>query len=343
MPKATMNELTFAGWLAEFTAVRTAQREQAGETVLIATAAIEERQVDGEGVVRRCDIRFNSARGRKLASGELKRPDVAEGRDPRNEKLRSDARRKALARGLPYYFTCNMAQVVLFEMAIAPGQDDAEIESVDLAPITASGEALAYRAQMQERWHEFLDRLELRLSSLAQVRPPVTTADVVALRDAIFSIANEASSRVTRRLFADPQLVDEVRLEAARSFNFPAALDSRFAARFNEEIVQILRFGAFVVAQKLILYRVLQDSGPRRSDPFTLDTLAVARQSTNPKAIASTLDEAFSLAIRRSGDYETAFLPEPFVKLLFSDPEGAEETKECQVGEVWHQLLESDS
>jgi hypothetical protein len=134
-----------------------------------------------------------------------------------------------------------------------------------------------------------------------------------------------------------------VRLEAARSFNFPAALDSRFAARFNEEIVQILRFGAFVVAQKLILYRVLQDSGPRRSDPFTLDTLAVARQSTNPKAIASTLDEAFSLAIRRSGDYETAFLPEPFVKLLFSDPEGAEETKECQVGEVWHQLLESDS
>ena len=63
MPSATMNELTFAGWLAEFTAVRAATRDAAGESVLIAVAAIEERQVDENGVVRRCDIRFNSASG----------------------------------------------------------------------------------------------------------------------------------------------------------------------------------------------------------------------------------------------------------------------------------------
>jgi hypothetical protein len=58
-----MNELTFAGWLAEFTAVRALARETAGETVLIAVAAIEERQVDEKGVVRRCDIRFNMQEG----------------------------------------------------------------------------------------------------------------------------------------------------------------------------------------------------------------------------------------------------------------------------------------
>jgi hypothetical protein len=63
MPIVTMNELTFAGWLAEFTAVRAASREADGESVLIAAAAIEERQVDEKGIVRRCDIRFNSARG----------------------------------------------------------------------------------------------------------------------------------------------------------------------------------------------------------------------------------------------------------------------------------------
>src|SRR5438477_8389058 len=111
MPTEAMNELTFAGWLAEFTATRAKRRETAGEPVLIASGAIEERQVDADGRVRRCDLRFNTTSGRKLASGELKRPEVPEGRDPRNEILRSDARRKAIARGLPYYFTCNMATV----------------------------------------------------------------------------------------------------------------------------------------------------------------------------------------------------------------------------------------
>lgn len=124
MPTDAMNELTFAGWLAEFTATRAKRREDAGEAVLIASGAIEERQVDSEGRVRRCDLRFNSSSGRKLASGELKRPEVAEGRDPRNEKLRSDARRKAVARGLTYYFTCNIAKVVLYAVANTPGEDD---------------------------------------------------------------------------------------------------------------------------------------------------------------------------------------------------------------------------
>jgi hypothetical protein len=74
MPTDVMNELTFAGWLAEFTATRAKRREDASAPVLIASGAIEERQVGADGHVRRCDLRFNSSAGRKLASGELKRP-----------------------------------------------------------------------------------------------------------------------------------------------------------------------------------------------------------------------------------------------------------------------------
>jgi hypothetical protein len=223
-----MNELTFAGWLAEFTALRAAAREAAGETVLIAVAAIEERQVDDKGVVRRCDIRFNTARGRKLASGELKRPEVAEGRDVRGEALRADARRKALARGLPYYFTCNISHLALYEMANSPREDDREIDFVELAPVKNSGQADAYRDQIRLRWTDFLDRLERRLAAKGSLRPSVTMADVIALRDAIFAISAEASGRVVRRVSADPVLAGEIRAEAAKSFNFPAALDAKF-------------------------------------------------------------------------------------------------------------------
>lgn len=341
MPAIRMNELTFAGWLAEFTALRAAAREAAGEPVLIAVAAIEERQIDDKGVVRRCDIRFNSARGRKLASGELKRPEVAEGRDVRSEALRADARRKALARGLPYYFTCNMSHVALYEMASSPREDDQEIDFIELAPIKNSGQAIPYRDQIRLRWTAFLDDLERRLSAVGSTRPSVTTADVIALRDAIFAISAEASGRVARRVSADPVLAGELRAEAAKSFNFPTALDPRFPARFNEELGQVLCFGAFVVAQKLVLYRVLEDAGPRRAEPFSLDALTLPATSTDPQAIRAMLDRAFALAIRRSGDYETAFLPQPFIDLLFTDPEGAVEASECRVGPAWHQLLEA--
>ena len=341
MPPVTMNELTFAGWLAEFTAVRAAARDAAGEPVLIAVAAIEERQVDEKGVVRRCDIRFNTARGRKLASGELKRPEVAEGRDVRSENLRADARRKALARGLPYYFTCNISHVALYEMASSPRDEDQEIEYIELADIKSSGQAIPYRDQIRERWVGFLDRLEGRLAAVGRTRPSVTTADVIALRDTIFAISAEAAGRVARRLAADPALSEEVKAEAAKSFNFPAALDPRFPAVFTEELVQILRFGAFVVAQKLVLYRVLEDAGPRRADPFMLDALSLPAASTDPQEIRAALEGAFSLAIRRSGDYETAFLPEPFIDLLFTDPSGVTETKDCLVGQAWHRLLEA--
>jgi hypothetical protein len=335
----SINELTFAGWLVEFTATRAKSKEDLEQPVLIASAAIEERQVDADGRVRRCDLRFNSASGRKLSSGELKRPEVAEGRDPRNEHLRFDARRKAIARGLPYYFTCNIATVVLYEVADKPQDDDVEVGAFELAPITRSGQAVAYRDQINQRWNDFLDALEGKLTAVGRTRPTVTTEDVIAIRDAIYSVANESLARVIRRVGDDPSLVEDLRQESVKSFDFPAALQDKYPDKFREELVQMLRFGVFVVTQKLILYRVLEDAGPRRTDPYHLDQLDVARTSTDPQAIRTVLDRAFALAIRRSKDYETAFLPQPFVDLVFTDPEGPKEESECQVGEAWHQLL----
>lgn len=339
MSTDAMNELTFAGWLAEFTATRAKRREAAGEPVLIASAAIEERQVDADGKVRRCDLRFNTAAGRKLASGELKRPEVPEGRDPRNEKLRADARRKAIARGLPYYFTCNIAAVVLYAVADTPAEDDVEVGAFELAAVTRSAQAPAYRDQIDIRWGEFLDALEGKLTAVGRTRPTVTNEDVIAIREAVYAVANEALPRALRRARANPPLVEELRDEAARSFNFLAALDERYLDKFREELVQMLRFGIFVVTQKLILYRVLEDAGPRRTEPFKLDPLTVSAGSTDPQAIRSVLDQAFALAIRRSKDFETAFLPQPFVDLVFSDPEEAQEANDCQIGAAWHHLL----
>lgn len=99
-----INEVTFVGRLGTTTGVRAAERRAVGLPVLIEAGEVEERQLDpATGRYRRCDIRLNGRGGRKLASGEMKRPEVPEGRDVENEALVRDARRKAVARGgLPY-------------------------------------------------------------------------------------------------------------------------------------------------------------------------------------------------------------------------------------------------
>jgi hypothetical protein len=193
--------------------------------------------------------------------------------------------------------------VVLYAVANTPQEDDPEVGAFELAPITRSGQAAAYRIQIDQHWNEFLDALEGKLVAVGRTRPTVTTEDVIVVRDAIYAVANEALPRVVRRVAADPALAHELKGEAARSFNFPAALQDKYPDVFREELTQMLRFGTFVVAQKLILYRVLEDAGPRRETPFRLDQLDVSASSTDPRAIKSVLDQAFSLAIRRSKDW----------------------------------------
>jgi hypothetical protein len=335
-----MNELTFVARLGTATRLRAERLIAASIPPLIYSGELEERQVDTEGRVRRCDIRLNSRSGTKLVSGEVKRPEVPEGRDPRNDELREDARRKAIARGLPFYFTCNMAEVVLYSLGLRASESDREEHAQVLAPIRHSSEVDAYRTEIEANWSQFLDDLEARLSVVSASRPSVTTADVVALRDAIYAVADEALARVVVRVESDPTYADRIRVEAENSFNFSPALESSFRSDFQAELSQLLRFGVFVAVQKLVLYRVLEEAGPRRSIPFRLDRLEVPKTSSDPGSIQAILRAALSQAIDRSEDFETAFLPEPLSDLVFTRPRGSQEIADCRVGPVWNNLLE---
>ncbi|MGV0159874.1 HsdM family class I SAM-dependent methyltransferase [Mycobacterium colombiense] len=342
MPAEPINELTFVARLGVRTALRAARRKDAGLPVVIARGDVEERQIDpATGRYKRCDIRLSSPSNRKLISGEMKRPEVAEGRDPRNESLVQDARRKAVARGLPYYFTCNMAEVVLFSVGLRPEDPDREEKSYRLANLSHSNQVEAHWPQIETAWDTFLDDLERRLEAVVRARPPATTGALLILREAIYTAAEEAIDRVLARVAADLTLAERAKEEAASTFGFAVALDPRYADVFRDELLQILRLGIFVVAQKLILYRVLAESGPRRELPFELDPLDVPRHSSDPTAIRLVLEGAIAHAISRSNDYETAFLPTPHDELVFLSPHGVEEIQACHSGEVWGGLLDA--
>lgn len=335
----SVNELTFVSRLGDFTSVRADRLRSAGQPVLVVEGAIEESVRDKvSGNVKRCDMRLADAVGNKLANGEMKRPEHPEGRDVRNPKLIADARRKAIAIGLSYYFTCNYAKVVLFSVSVKPGVPDKEEGEYDLAPVTHSNQVDAYRTSICDAWIAFLDDLEPRLRAVAKARPTVTSGDVIALRDAVGIVADEALERAIRRLETDPALIVAARREAAAVFGLSLALNPKMRAAFREEVLQGLKLSVFVMAQKLILYRVLAESGPRRRQPFSLDELTLPASSTSPSAIQVALDQAVQHAKDRSGDYDTAFLRTPLTSLLFVEPDGLDEIGVCRVGEAWDRL-----
>jgi hypothetical protein len=339
-----LNEVTFVGRLGTITSLRAERRRTEGLPVLIHSGEVEERQIDPEtGRFLRCDIRLNTSSGRKLASGEMKRPENPEGRDPRAEGLRFDARRKAVARGLPFYFTCNMAEVVLYEVARRPGDADQERCSIQLAPITRSNDVVSYWPEIEANWIRFLDELERRLSLVETARPSVTTADVILLRDVLDDIVEEAIERTIARVSGDEVLAEQVRSEAFSAFGFSVALSPTFPSDFRQELEQVIRLGAFVIAQKLILYRVLSEAGPKRVIPFELDDLVDVSGSTDPAFVREVFRRATAQAIGRSQDYETAFEPRPLDDVVFLPPVGMEETRACRVGQVWQQLISTVS
>lgn len=173
------------------------------------------------------------------------------------------------------------------------------------------------------------------------MRPPITTGALLVLREAIYAVAEEAIDRVIARAAADLDLANEAKEEAAATFGFAVALDPKYPAAFRDELLQILRLGVFVVAQKLVLYRVLAESGPRREMPFEMDPLDVPRTASDPATVRGALDAATAHAIARSGDYETAFLPTPHQDLVFLSPRGATEVQGGRPGEVWGSLLDA--
>jgi hypothetical protein len=336
-----MNEVTFVAKLGAFTFSRFSAAREAGRPVLIAHGDVEEKQIDAQGACRRCDMRLSTAGNRKLVSGEMKRPEVPEGRDPRNEKLVADARGKAVARGLPIYFTCNMASVVLWEVSLHSGVPDKEIGEYNLAPLKSSAEAPSFLEEIQSNWNHFLDEVERHLTALEEARPAPTAVDVIRLQQAIIRIAEEGAGRAERFLRGNPHELEAARAESSNTFGYPFDLNPTQKAAFRQETEQVLRLAAFVVAQKLILHRVLAETGRRLPIPFKLDLIELPRGCTDPGVVKDRFHRAVSQATHRSQDFETAFLPTPNESLLFLEPGTREEIDECHVGEAWVGLLDA--
>jgi hypothetical protein len=331
VPRAITDERTLAGWLSAPTEARASRLAGSEPAPLVLYADVEEHVQDvASGLTKRCDLTLRSRSG-PVATAEMKRPEVAQVDDP---GLQSDAWKKAIARGLPFFLTCNFREVAVWETAKGPRQRDASIR-FDLAPtLTNSSFALAHRAELADNWGAFLDVFEPALRErlypgTAKKKPLPPQA--VDLQQAIHRTAEEAASRI--RAASSDEDFRETALAAFRSqFGVEISLDPLGNLdRFIAESEQVATIGVFVVATRLMLYQALSSA-----NAFNLDELDILRSTADAQRVANDLANLYNHARRRTGDFEIQFTPDELDDIVFADAA----SDSGDVGQRWGHLID---
>jgi hypothetical protein len=332
MAASIIDERTLAGWLSGPTEARASDIASKGEEPLILYADVEEHVKDASsGATKRCDLTLRGKHG-PVATAEMKRPEIAQVNDP---ALQLDAWKKAIARGLQYFLTCNFSEVAVWETAKGSNQLTAKL-TYHLAPgMKRSSNALSRRNEISENWKDFLDVFVpiLRESLFRTVKKGQLPPQAIDLRDAIQHTADEAASRI--RAAASDDNFREMTLSAFRSqFGVEISLDPLGNTdKFVEESDQVAMISAFVVTTRLMLYQALasnSDSG------FNLDELDVMRTTSDARRVATDLVALYDHARRRTQDFEVQFTATELDDIVFVDAPSIT----ADVGRRWGRLID---
>ncbi len=141
------------------------------------------------GSLKRRDLSLLDRDGKKALTGEIRFPDAKDGQTPYNAKLVTDARRKALRAGAPYFFTWNINRFVLW-----PTRDEHEVAVFDVVRIRRH-EELEFAAVERQIREEFIPRFLEKYAAIYKgdeetgVRP-LDQRFISRLESALQSIAN---------------------------------------------------------------------------------------------------------------------------------------------------------
>lgn len=332
MVTGIIDERTLAGWLSAPTEARAASVTATGADPLVLYADVEEHVRDvASGLTKRCDLTLRSKSG-PLATAEMKRPEVAQANSP---ALQLDAWKKAVARGLHFFLTCNFREVAAWETEKGPYQQQPRL-LIQLVPgLRHSSFALSRRNELVDNWRLFLDAfvpiLQDRLTPGA-VRRRRLPPQAIDLREAIQHTAQEAASRI-REAAADDNF-RRITLEEFRSqFGVEISLDPMGNRdRFFAESEQVATISCFVVATRLMLYQALVSA----ESGFGLDELDILRSTSDPTRVSNDLANLYDHARRRTQDFEVQFHPSELDDIVFVDAPSATQ----DVGQRWGRLID---
>ncbi len=289
-------------------------------------ASVEEH---GVGSQKRHDfLLYRRGANRVALTGEVKMPDSPLGRSPFDAELVGDAFEKASRRGVPYYFTWNVRDFVLFEThrADVPFMERRMEGPTRVGEVSVSDDVR--RPEVQEAIRSFWEGLLERLAALEAGRRPFQNLPLDrrfivriegALEDPIAATQDELARR--RRTDADFRARLDEWMRAEQGWDI-----SEVAEPLRRNLERAARLSCYMLLTRLVFYQVLRRM-VRHLAPLG------GIQLNTPEELAQALDARFTEAIAYSKDYQTIFETSDFGNTL---PLLAQETPRA-----WLKVIES--
>lgn len=258
-----------------------------------------------KGSAKRHDLVLFDRSGKKVLTGEVKRPENPDGRNPMSDALLVDAFLKAAQSGVPYFFTWNINRCVLWDGLKNAPLTDRNLEHFRVfdPPLKTSEELREPRREAE--WKKFLSRLLERFAAISVGGEPLPTVPL----DEKFLLLWEAA-------------LEQPVAQTLAALHARYGDDNAWIVQFNtwmrEKLGLILsddpetqadnfetaaKFSCYVLANKILFYKAL-----RRNPRFKrLRTLRIGDEIATGAALQTLLGNYFSHARDVTGDYETIF------------------------------------
>src|SRR5437667_3160001 len=257
-------------------------------------AKVEQRAT---GSLKRRDLSVIDRDGKKALTGEIRFRDAKDGQTPYNAKLVTDARRKALRAGAPYFFTWNVNRLVLW-----PTQDEHEVAVFDSVRIRRH-EELEFAAVERQIRDEFIPRFLEKYAAIYKgdeetgVRP-LDQRFISRLESALQSIANTVFGYA---------------LELCRTNrSFKKHLDAWMKAQewllsedeqlLRDNVDRATRLACYITSNKLVFYQAL-----RRNRRFRLPKLEIPSHVDTAERLLTNFRGLFEQVKIVTRDYQTIF------------------------------------
>ncbi|MCH9036853.1 MAG: SAM-dependent DNA methyltransferase, partial [Chloroflexi bacterium] len=268
-------------------------------------ARVEEH---GVGSHKRHDfLLYRRGLNKVVLTGEVKMPDSPGGKSPFDGELVDDAFQKASRRGVPYYFTWNIRDFMLWETHRegVPVTERRVEGPTRVADASISDDV--HRPEVEEDIHKFWEKFLESFAALEEGRRPLQNLPLdrrfilrieAALEDPIFLTEHQ----ITHKYRQDSNFRSRLNTWMVVEQGWDVS-EAREARRQNLE--RASRLSCYVLLTRLVFYEVLRRRFPR------LAPLASAHLDTPPQLV-DFLTARFSEAITYSKDYETVFQPTGF-------------------------------
>jgi type I restriction-modification system DNA methylase subunit len=261
-------------------------------------------EVTVKGKNTRHDLTLYDRDGKKVLTGEVKRPENPDGRNPMSDALLTDAFMKASATGTPYFFTWNVNRCVLFDSLKNAPLTERSLEHfyVLQPPIKTSKEL-----ESGHRAPEIKKFLTSFLERLAAITRGEDTLGTLPL-DEIFLLKWEAAleqpvAQTYSALllkYGEANFTGELNawMRDKQGMTLSDDPDTR-----NENLERSAKLACYVLANRILFYKALRKNPTfRRLRKFQIS--ADIKTGTQFKKL---IDEFFNNARTVTRDYETIF------------------------------------